>query len=63
MQTIIKKEILLNIVGSIFCFIMFSIGMLYAEQVPFLTLLGIVGLSGFSYFVFRMVTLAIANQK
>ena len=58
-----KKNILLNIVGSIFCFIMFSIGMLYAEQVPLLILLGIVGLSGFSYFVFRMVTVAVAYQK
>lgn len=58
-----KKNILINIVGSISCFIMFNIGMLYAEQVPLLTLLGVVGLSGFSYFIFRMVTLSIANQK
>lgn len=49
-----KKNILLNITGS--CFILFCIGMLYAEQVPLLILVGIVGLSGFSYFVSRIVT-------
>jgi len=57
-----QKNILLNIVGSIFYFIMFSIGMLYAEQVSLLILLEIAGLSGFSYFIFRMVMLSIANQ-
>ncbi|MFJ5771658.1 hypothetical protein [Psychrobacillus sp. NPDC093180] len=56
-----KKNILLNITGSLVCFILFCVGMLYAEQVPLLILVGIVGLSGFSYFVSRIVTVMIAN--
>ncbi|GGA24499.1 hypothetical protein [Psychrobacillus lasiicapitis] len=58
-----NKNIFLNIIGSLLCFIMFCVGMLYAEQVPLLILVGIVGLSGFSYFVYRIVTVTIANHK
>ena len=58
-----KKNILQYIVGLILGFILFIVGMLFAGQVPLLTLVGILGLSGTLYFVFRIVTVAIDNQK
>lgn len=41
---------------------MYYVGMMYAEQAPLLILVGIVGLSGFSYLVSRIV-MEVANQK
>ena len=58
-----KKNILQYIMGLILGFILFIVGMLFAGQVPLLTLVGILGLSGTFYFVFRIVTVAIDNQK
>lgn len=45
------------------CFILFVVGMLHAEQIPLLTLVGILGLGGMCYFVFRIVTRAMKNQN
>jgi len=58
-----KKNTILSIVGIILCFILFATSMLYVEQNAFLTLLGILGLSGMSYFVFRLVTKTLENKK
>lgn len=58
-----NKNILLNIVGLILCFIMFSVSMLYVEQAPLLILIGIMGLSGFSYLVYQIESVAIASKK
>ncbi|MEY9867231.1 hypothetical protein ABIE66_002610 [Peribacillus sp. B2I2] len=57
-----NKDVLI-IVGIILYFILFVVGMLFSEQIPLLTFVGIIGLSGMSYFVFRIVTRAIENQK
>jgi hypothetical protein len=50
-----------NIVGVIFCLILFAVSMFYVEQNVFFTLFGIAALSGVSYFVFRMVKSALEN--
>ncbi|QHA90874.1 hypothetical protein [Bacillus sp. N1-1] len=56
-----KMNTIQNIVGVIFCFILFAVSMFYAEQNAFFILFGIAGLSGVSYFVFRMVKIALEN--
>lgn len=58
-----KEGIFLKLTGALLCFIMFGVGMLYAEQEPILILLGIVGLGGFSYFVSTIVFGGIVKQK
>jgi hypothetical protein len=57
------KDILINIVGVILCFLLFGLSMLYVGQVPMLTITGILGLTGLSYFVYRIVSERINNQK
>ena len=52
---------ILSIVGIILCFILFVVGMVFSEQIPFLTLVGMLGLSGMAYFVFRIVTIGMGN--
>lgn len=56
-----KMNTIQNIVGAIFCFILFAVSMFYVEQNAFFTLFGIAGISGVSYFVFRMVKSALEN--
>lgn len=51
-----KQNNLYNILGIIMCLILFIVGMLYAEQIPLLTIVGILGFVGMSRFVFRIVT-------
>ncbi|MGM0890841.1 MAG: hypothetical protein ACQEW5_28930 [Bacillota bacterium] len=58
-----KNKNILIIVGIVLCFILFVLGMLFSEQIPLLTFVGIIGGSGMFYFVFRIVTSAIENQK
>lgn len=58
-----RKNTILSIVGTMFCYILFVVSMLNVEQNAFLTLFKIIGLSGTSYFVFRMVTRALENKK
>ncbi|QCR30883.1 hypothetical protein C1N55_01170 [Lysinibacillus sp. SGAir0095] len=50
-----KNKILINLIGAFTCFLLFCVGMLYSEKIALLTLAGIIGLSGFSYFIFRIV--------
>ncbi|MGG3662090.1 hypothetical protein [Bacillus gobiensis] len=57
------KGVLINIVGVILCFLLFGISMVFVGQVPILTLTGIIGLTGFSYFVYRIVSEKINHQK
>ncbi|WP_449355560.1 hypothetical protein ACUL41_06635 [Virgibacillus natechei] len=58
-----KQNAIFSIVGIILCFILFVVGMLYAEQIPLLTIIGILGLGGMWYFVSRIVTRAMKNQN
>lgn len=48
------NNVIFNLIGAITCFILFVIGMLFSEQIALLILIGIIGLSGFSYFTFRV---------
>ncbi|WP_245831886.1 hypothetical protein [Oceanobacillus senegalensis] len=59
----IKPDTIFSIVGIILCFILFVVGMLFAEQIPLLIIVGILGLGGMGYFVSRIVTRAMRNQK
>ncbi|GAB2490920.1 hypothetical protein GCM10008929_13760 [Alkalibacterium psychrotolerans] len=46
---------LYDILGILLCFMLFVIGMVYAEQVPLLTIVGILGLSGTMFFYNRYI--------
>lgn len=50
-----NKRIIYNIIGVILSFICFVVGMIYAEQVPMLVIVGIMGLAGTGYFYSRIV--------
>ena len=50
-----SQRFLLTLLAIILSFALFVVGILFAEKVPFLTVLGILGLSGVYYFVFRIV--------
>lgn len=50
-----SQRLLLSLLAIILSFALFVVGILFAEKVPFLTVLGILGLSGVYYFVFRIV--------
>ncbi len=58
-----KQNTMFSIVGIILCFILFVVGMLYAEQTPLLIIVGILGLGGMGYLVSRIVTRAMKNQN
>lgn len=51
-----KQNNLFSILGIIVCSTLFVVGMLYAEQIPLLTIVGILGLVGMSRFVSHIVT-------
>ncbi len=59
----IKQNTLLSIAGIILCSILFLVGMLYAEQIPLLVIVGILGLGGMLYSVFQIVTRTMKNQN
>lgn len=44
------------IIGTIFFFILFVVGMIYASQSIWMMVLGIIGLIGTSYFIVRIVS-------
>ena len=44
------------IIGTIFFFILFIVGMIYASQSIWMMVLGTVGLIGTSYFIVRIVS-------
>lgn len=50
-----KQSTLFNFLGILFSFILFVVGMLYAEQFPVLAIVGILGLCSMSYLVFHIV--------
>lgn len=50
-----KKRIIFYIIGVMLSFICFIIGMLYAENVPILVIMGILGLVGTGYFSSRII--------
>lgn len=49
------KSNLYDILGVVLCFMLFVSGMMYAEQVPILTLAGVLGLTGTMYFTNRLI--------
>ncbi|WP_430787418.1 hypothetical protein VBD025_16400 [Virgibacillus flavescens] len=53
-----KNNILLNFVLAIIFFGLFITGMVFSEEYEILMLLGIIGLGGFAFFVFRVVTVS-----
>lgn len=57
------KGILIDITGIILSFFIFALSMVYADQIPLLTITGILGLSSTSYFVYRIVSRWIHHQK
>ncbi|WP_342598874.1 hypothetical protein MHB48_15640 [Psychrobacillus sp. FSL H8-0483] len=59
----IKPNTIFSIVGIILCFILFVVGMLYAEQIPLLIIVGILGLGGMCYLVYRIVMRAMKTQN
>lgn len=59
----VKQNTIFSIVGIILCFILFVVGMLYAEQIPLLVIAGILGLGGMMYLISRIVTGAMKNQN
>ncbi len=50
-----KRNTILNILGIIFCFAIFAVSILYVEQYVLLTLSGILGCIGVSFFVYLIV--------
>ncbi|EXJ23269.1 Transcriptional regulator, XRE family [Alkalibacterium sp. AK22] len=50
-----RKSNLYDILGVVLCFMLFVIGMMYAEQVPIFTIVGILGLSGTMFFYNRYI--------
>jgi hypothetical protein len=58
-----KQSSIFSILGIILCFTLFVVGMLRADQISLLIIVGILGLGGMSYFVSRIVTRAMKNQN
>lgn len=52
----IRMEIFLSIGGIVLSFLMFVLSMVYVGDFPMLTITGILGLSGVSFFVYRTVS-------
>ncbi|MER2111673.1 hypothetical protein [Solibacillus isronensis] len=52
----IRMEIFLSIGGIVLSFLMFVLSMVYVGDFPMLTITGILGLSGVSFFVYRIVS-------
>jgi hypothetical protein len=50
-----RKRILPSLFSILICLALFVTGILFAEKIPFLTVLGILGLSGIYFAVFRLV--------
>ncbi|MBM7607320.1 hypothetical protein JOD29_000557 [Lysinibacillus composti] len=55
-------KLILYILIAVISFLLFVTGMLFAEQVPVLTLVGIIGLACFSYTVFNCVLNLLISQ-
>ena len=52
----IRMEGFLAIAGIILSFLIFAFSMVYVDDFPMLTITGVLGLSGVSYFVYRIVS-------
>lgn len=60
-QIVLKSS--LYILIAVISFLLFITGMLFAEQVPVLTLVGIIGLACFSYTVFKCVLKLLISKE
>ena len=58
-----KQNTTFSIVGIILSFVLFVVGMLYAEQIPLLVIVGILGLACIWYIVFHIVMAAMKNRN
>ncbi|MFF5995609.1 hypothetical protein AAGS61_12795 [Lysinibacillus sp. KU-BSD001] len=52
-----------NSVGVLFFFVMFVVGMMFSSQIPFLIVVGIVGLVGTSYYITRIVSAMLRDMR
>ena len=52
----IRMEVFLSIGGIVLSFLVFALSMVYVGEFPMLTITGILGLSGVSFFVYRIVS-------
>ena len=48
-----RKNLVFNIIGVLLCFVLFVVSMVFSEKLPIL--IGIFGLVGFSYLIYRIV--------
>ncbi len=48
-----NKRISLDLLFTLICFVLFAVNMLYSKQYSILILIGILGLVGMNYFIFR----------
>lgn len=59
----IRMEVFLTIAGIVLSFLTFALSMVYVDDFKMLTITGILGLSGASYFVYRIVSRWIHQYK
>lgn len=59
----ILRGVFLAIAGIVLSFLMFAISMVYVDEFSMLTITGILGLSGLSFFVYRFVSRSIHQYK
>lgn len=52
-----------NLIGGIVFFMLFVIGMVFSGKIPFLIVVGIIGLVGTSYFITRLVSTALSEMR
>ncbi|KAF0820908.1 hypothetical protein KIS4809_0435 [Bacillus sp. ZZV12-4809] len=58
-----RKQILLSLFSILICLALFVTGILFAEKLPLLTVLGILGLSGIYFVVYRLVKTTVDIKK
>ncbi|MER2118900.1 MAG: hypothetical protein ABS935_01460 [Solibacillus sp.] len=57
------RGVLLAIAGIVLSFLLFALSMVHVDDFTLLTITGILGLSGVSYFVYRFVSRSIHQYK
>ncbi|MCM3090882.1 MULTISPECIES: hypothetical protein [unclassified Cytobacillus] len=58
-----SKRTLLSLFSILFCLALFVTGIRFAEKIPFLTVLGILGLCGIYFVVYRLVKTTVEIKK
>ena len=52
-----------NLIGGLVFFGLFVIGMMFSGRIPFLIVIGIIGLVGTCYFITRLVSVALSEMR